>query len=39
VSARSIIRDTIAGADHQIPWKNRQELIEVLLKIPVTHAE
>jgi hypothetical protein len=33
VNARSIMADTIINADHQIPWKNRQELIEILGKL------
>jgi pimeloyl-ACP methyl ester carboxylesterase len=31
VSARSISADTIRGADHQIPWKNREVLRDILL--------
>ena len=32
VNAKSITADTIFGADHQIPWKNRIELRDLLLK-------
>ncbi len=31
VNAASIKADTLHGADHQIPWKNRDELKEILL--------
>jgi pimeloyl-ACP methyl ester carboxylesterase len=31
--AQSITADTIAGADHQIPWKNKQALTNILLKL------
>lgn len=30
VNAASISADTIRGADHQIPWKNREALIKIL---------
>lgn len=33
VNAASITTDTLRGADHQIPWKNREELKEILLKL------
>ena len=33
INARSITADTLHGADHQIPWKNREELMEILLKL------
>lgn len=31
VNAASVKADTLHGADHQIPWKNRDELKEILL--------
>lgn len=31
VNAKSITADTLHGADHQIPWKNREELKKILL--------
>lgn len=31
-NARTISSDTIKGADHQIPWKNRAEFTNLLLK-------
>jgi pimeloyl-ACP methyl ester carboxylesterase len=31
VNAASITSDTLHGADHQIPWKNREELKAILL--------
>ena len=33
VNAASISADTLRGADHQIPWKNRGALIKLLLKL------
>jgi pimeloyl-ACP methyl ester carboxylesterase len=33
VHAASIAADTLRGADHQIPWKNKQELTDILLRI------
>jgi pimeloyl-ACP methyl ester carboxylesterase len=33
VNASSIAIDTLHGADHQIPWKNRNELKEILLRL------
>ena len=33
VNARKITADTIKGADHQIPWKNFDELKNILLKL------
>lgn len=33
VNAASISVDTLHGADHQIPWKNRDQLIKILLKL------
>lgn len=33
INASSITSDTIRGADHQIPWKNRDALIQILLKL------
>ncbi|MFT3979552.1 MAG: alpha/beta hydrolase [Ferruginibacter sp.] len=32
-NASSILSDTIKNADHQIPWKNREELKQILLKL------
>jgi pimeloyl-ACP methyl ester carboxylesterase len=32
VNAKSIVSDTIWGADHQIPWKNRKEFTKLLLQ-------
>ena len=32
-NASSIISDTIKNADHQVPWKNRDELKAILLKL------
>ncbi|RYY70532.1 MAG: alpha/beta hydrolase [Chitinophagaceae bacterium] len=32
-NAYSIVSDTIKNADHQIPWKNREELKAILLKL------
>jgi pimeloyl-ACP methyl ester carboxylesterase len=31
INAASISADTLRGADHQIPWKNKQELTDILL--------
>jgi hypothetical protein len=31
VNAASISVDTLKGADHQIPWKNREEFKNILL--------
>ena len=31
--AASISVDTLKGADHQIPWKNREELKKILLQL------
>ena len=31
INAASITADTLPGADHQIPWKNREELKNILL--------
>jgi pimeloyl-ACP methyl ester carboxylesterase len=31
INAASIYADTLKGADHQIPWKNKQELTDILL--------
>lgn len=33
INASSIVSDTIKNADHQIPWKNRDELKAILLKL------
>ncbi len=33
VNAASIISDTLHGADHQIPWKKREELKAILLRL------
>lgn len=33
VNARSITADTLSGADHQIPWKNREELKQILMRL------
>lgn len=33
VNASSVISDTIKNADHQVPWKNMDELKAVLLKL------
>lgn len=33
VNAASITADTLHGADHQIPWKNRDALKEILLQL------
>lgn len=33
INAKSISVDTIVGADHQIPWKNRERIIHDLLKL------
>ncbi len=33
INAASISADTLQGADHQIPWKNRDELRNILLKL------
>ncbi len=33
INAASIFADTLQGADHQIPWKNREELKNILLKL------
>jgi pimeloyl-ACP methyl ester carboxylesterase len=33
VNARSITVDTLRGADHQVPWKNREEMKRVLLRL------
>ena len=33
IHAASIKADTLHGADHQIPWKNREELTQILLKL------
>ena len=33
VNARKISADTLKGADHQIPWKNFDELKNILLKL------
>jgi pimeloyl-ACP methyl ester carboxylesterase len=33
VNAKSIKCDTIKNADHQIPWKNREELKQILLDL------
>ncbi len=33
INAKSITADTLHGADHQIPWKNREELKEILLRL------
>lgn len=32
-NAASIVSDTIKNADHQVPWKNREELKEILLNL------
>jgi pimeloyl-ACP methyl ester carboxylesterase len=32
-NASAVNIDTIYGADHQIPWKNRQELKQILLRL------
>ena len=32
-NAKSILSDTIKGADHQIPWKNKDALREILLEL------
>lgn len=31
INAASITADTLHGADHQIPWKNREELKQILM--------
>lgn len=33
LNAKSITSDTIFGADHQIPWKNRDEMKKLLLNL------
>ena len=33
VNTKSITADTLLGADHQIPWKNKEELTNILLKL------
>jgi pimeloyl-ACP methyl ester carboxylesterase len=33
VNAASITADTLRGADHQIPWKNREQLKAILLTL------
>ncbi len=33
VNAKSITADTLRGADHQIPWKRREEVRDILLKL------
>jgi len=33
VNARSIKADTIKGADHQIPWKNREAMKQILMNL------
>jgi pimeloyl-ACP methyl ester carboxylesterase len=33
INAKSIAADTLHGADHQIPWKRRNELKEILLNL------
>ena len=32
-NAKSVTADTLHGADHQVPWKRREELKEILLKL------
>lgn len=32
-NAASIVSDTLHGADHQIPWKNREQLRDILLTL------
>jgi pimeloyl-ACP methyl ester carboxylesterase len=31
INAASITADTLHGADHQIPWKRREEVRDILL--------
>ena len=33
INARNITADTIVGADHQIPWKNKKEFTKILLEL------
>ncbi|HVG17022.1 MAG TPA: alpha/beta hydrolase, partial [Chitinophagaceae bacterium] len=33
INARSIVVDTIVGGDHDLPWKNRDRLTEILLDL------
>ena len=33
INAKSVTADTIFGADHQIPWKNKSEFTKLLLNI------
>jgi len=33
INAGNITADTIFGADHQIPWKNKKEFTDILLKL------
>lgn len=33
INAKSVTADTILGADHQIPWKNKKEFTSILLKL------
>jgi pimeloyl-ACP methyl ester carboxylesterase len=33
VNAASVTADTLRGADHQIPWKNREALKQILLQL------
>jgi pimeloyl-ACP methyl ester carboxylesterase len=33
INARSVVADTLHGADHQIPWKNMDELKQILLAL------
>ena len=33
VNAKSVSTDTIVNADHQIPWKNKDALTEILLRL------
>lgn len=33
INASSITADTLVGADHQVPWKNRNEFRDILLRL------
>lgn len=33
INAKSIMADTLHGADHQIPWKRRDEMRDILLQL------
>jgi pimeloyl-ACP methyl ester carboxylesterase len=37
INAASIRSDTIKGADHQVPWKNKDEMIRLLIQSDSVH--